>query len=216
MLALGITVPTLTQFAMARARCLAGRFPFAFITVACGAISGFHSLIASGTTPKMLAREGDARMIGYGSMLMESFVAVMALIAAGVLHPGIYFAINSPAGVVGHGAAATQTISGWGYPVTDGEMRELAADVGETTLLARTGGAPSLAVGMAHIFARSLGGRALMGLWYHFAIMFEALRSTTLTPPRGVGRFMLRDLWAIAPCAAGRDQFYPSILLARS
>jgi len=208
-------MPPLTQFVNGKGPLFGGKvFPFAFITVACGAISGFHSLIASGTTPKMLARENDARMIGYGSMLMESFVAVMALVAAGVLHPGVYFAINSPAGVVGRGEAATRTISGWGYAVNEREMTQLAADVGETTLMARTGGAPSLAVGMAHIFARSLGGRAVMGLWYHFAIMFEAMFIlTTLDAGTRVGRFMLQDLLSHLYAPLGETSSYPSIVL---
>ncbi|MGH9523691.1 MAG: carbon starvation CstA family protein, partial [Terriglobales bacterium] len=151
-------------------------FPFAFITIACGAISGFHSLISSGTTPKLISRETEARMVGYGAMMAESFVAIMAVIAASVVTPGTYFAINSPAGIVGAAPAqAASTISSWGFPITAAEMQSLAHAVGETTLYNRTGGAPAFAVGMAHIFAHTLGGEAVMAIWYHFAIMFEAL-----------------------------------------
>jgi carbon starvation protein len=202
-LALGIVaahplaqMPALTRFTDGSGPVFGGKvFPFAFITVACGAISGFHSLIASGTTPKMIERESDARMVGYGCMLIESFVAVMAMIAAIMLKPGVYFAINTPAGLAGTGAAACAKITGWGFPVTPAEMTDLAHAVGETTLFARTGGAPTLAVGMAHIFAGSLGGRAVIALWYHFAIMFEALFIlSTLDAGTRVARFMLQDL----------------------
>jgi carbon starvation protein len=186
-----------------------------FITIACGAISGFHALVASGTTPKLLQRESDARMIGYGAMLMESFVAVMAMIAAAVLQPGVYFAVNSPAGIVGASPeAATQTISAWGFPVTPADMEQLAADVGEQSLFARTGGAPSLAVGMAHIFSNTLGGRTVMAIWYHFAIMFEALFIlTTMDAGTRVGRFMLQDFLGHLWEPLGRTSWYPSVLL---
>jgi carbon starvation protein len=209
-------MPALTRFVDGHGPVFGGKvFPFAFITVACGAISGFHALIASGTTPKILERETDARMIGYGAMMMESFVAVMAMIAAVMLQPGVYFAINSPVGVVGKGPAAAEKISGWGYPVSDAQMTELAADVGESTLYARTGGAPSLAVGMARIFSGSLGGRTMMALWYHFAIMFEALFIlTTLDAGTRVGRFMLQDLLGNIYHPLGETSSYPSALLA--
>jgi carbon starvation protein len=223
-LALGILVlrpqielPALTRFTDGTGPIFAGKvFPFAFITIACGAISGFHSLISSGTTPKLLTNERDARMIGYGAMLMESFVAIMAMIAAAALQPGIYFAINSPAGVVGATPeAATATIRGWGFAVTPDEMSTLAADIGEKTVFARTGGAPSLAVGMAHIFAHTLGGREVMALWYHFAIMFEALFIlTTLDAGTRVGRFMLQDFFGHLWEPLGRTSWYPSVLLS--
>jgi len=207
-------MPPLTQFIDGNGPVFGGKvFPFAFITVACGAISGFHSLIASGTTPKMLVREGDARLIGYGAMMMESFVAVMAVIAAVLLQPGVYFAINSPAGVVGAGAAACAKISSWGFAVSDLHMQALASAVGETTLYARTGGAPSLAVGMAQIFAHSLGGQAVMGLWYHFAIMFEALFIlSTLDAGTRVARFMLQDLLGHLYPPLADSASYPNIL----
>jgi carbon starvation protein len=185
-----------------------------FITIACGAISGFHALVASGTTPKMLVRESDARLIGYGGMLMESFVAVMALCAAALLDPGIYFAINAPlASLGGTPEAAAAVIRGWGFTVTPGQITALAAEVGEKTLLGRTGGAPSLAVGMAHILSGAFG-RGLMALWYHFAIMFEALFIlTTLDTGTRVGRFMVQELAGHVWAPLGRTSWYPSTIL---
>ncbi len=202
-----LQLPPLTRFVDGTGPIFAGKiFPFCFITIACGAVSGFHALISSGTTPKLLARERNALSVGYGSMLLESFVAVMALIAAASLQPGVYFAVNSPAGVVGATpAAATATITGWGFAVAPQDMSALAQQVGEQTLFNRTGGAPSLALGMAHIFVGSTGGQAFMGFWYHFAIMFEALFIlTTLDAGTRVGRFMLQDLLGHAPPAIGR------------
>ncbi len=210
-------MPPLTRFTDGTGPIFAGKvFPFCFITIACGAISGFHSLIASGTTPKLLSKESYTRMVGYGSMLMESFVAVMAMVAATVLQPGIYFAINSPAGVAGTlPEQAVTTISGWGFPVTAQAMSDLAAKIGEITLFNRTGGAPSLAVGMAHIFSRILGGPGLMAIWYHFAIMFEALFIlTVLDAGTRVGRFMLQDLLGHFWKPLGRTGWYPSVLLS--
>jgi carbon starvation protein len=223
-LAIGIIVllpplqmPALTQFVDGSGPVFAGKvFPFAFITIACGAISGFHSLVASGTTPKLLARESDARLVGYGGMLMESFVAIMALIAACVLTPGVYFAINAPAGIIGTSVeSAAQVIRGWGFTVSPAELQALASQVGETSILSRVGGAPSLAVGMAHIFSSVLGGREALGLWYHFAIMFEALFIlTTLDAGTRVGRFMLQDLGGHLWAPFGRVSWYPAVVLA--
>jgi carbon starvation protein len=189
-------------------------FPFVFITIACGAVSGFHSLVASGTTPKLLVRETDARFIGYGAMLTESLVAVMALIAACILTPGIYFAINAPAGLLGTTVdTAALAIQQWGFVVTPQELTNLAAQVQESSLLSRTGGAPSLAVGMAHIFSNVLGGGGAMALWYHFAIMFEALFIlTTLDAGTRVGRFMVQDLGKHLWAPFGRVSWYPAVL----
>jgi len=211
-----VKMPALTQFIDGTGPIFAGSlFPFVFITIACGAISGFHSLIASGTTPKLLENERDIRMVGYGGMALESFVAVMALLAACVLDPGVYFAINSPAGVVGADpATAVATITSWGYPVTVEQMDSLAAAMGEATLFARTGGAPSLAVGMASIFASAFGDH-LLAMWYHFAIMFEAVFIlTTLDAGTRVGRFMLQDMLGNFIPKLGQTSWYPSVVIS--
>ena len=222
-LALGIIIvlpplqmPALTRFTDGTGPVFAGKvFPFAFITIACGAISGFHALIASGTTPKLLENETDARLIGYGGMLMESMVAIMALIAACVLTPGVYFAINAPAGLLGTTAdAAARTVQTWGFTVTPAELTTLASSIGESSVLSRTGGAPSLAIGMAHIFSNVFGGGA-MALWYHFAIMFEALFIlTTLDAGTRVGRFMLQDLGKHLWAPLGRVSWYPAVVMS--
>ncbi len=222
LLAFGIVVlhptlhmPALTRFIDGTGPIFAGNvFPFAFITIACGAISGFHSLIASGTTPKLIRNETETRLVGYGAMLAESMVAIMATIAACVLQPGIYFAINSPAGIVGQSPeAAAATISNWGFAVNAADMHVLAQAVGEQTLYNRTGGAPAFAVGMAHIFSNSLGGQAVMAIWYHFAIMFEALFIlTVLDAGTRVGRFMIQDALGHVWKPLGRTSWYPSIL----
>lgn len=209
-----IHMPAITPFIDGTGPIFGGKlFPFVFITIACGAISGFHALIASGTTPKLIASEGDIRMIGYGAMLLESFVAIMAMIAATVLEPGVYFAINSPAGVVGKEALdAVNTISSWGYQVTVEQMQHLAAAMGESTLFARTGGAPSLAVGMASILG-TVFGEHLLALWYHFAIMFEAIFIlTTLDAGTRVGRFMLQDMLGNLHPKLGETSYTPSVI----
>lgn len=211
-----IKMPALTQFIDGTGPIFGGTlFPFVFITIACGAISGFHALISSGTTPKLLTNERDIRMIGYGGMLLESFVAIMALIAATVLDPGVFFAINSPAGVVGKEAAdAVAMISSWGFPVTVDQMKILASDMGEASLFARTGGAPSLAVGMASIFG-SLFGKSLLAMWYHFAIMFEAIFIlTTLDAGTRVGRFMLQDMLGNIWPKMAQTSWWPSVLIS--
>ncbi len=203
-LALGIVfvapqlqMPAITKFIDGTGPVWSGNlFPFLFITIACGAVSGFHALISSGTTPKLLDKETDAPLIGYGGMLMESFVAIMALVAASVIDPGVYFAMNSPAALIGKTAQEAATvISQWGFVVTPELLTQTAADVGESTIISRAGGAPTLAVGMAHILHQVIGGQGMMAFWYHFAILFEALFIlTAVDAGTRAGRFMLQDL----------------------
>jgi carbon starvation protein len=212
-----VEMPPLTRFIDGSGPVFAGKiFPFCFITIACGAISGFHALISSGTTPKMILREGHARFIGYGAMLLESFVGIMAMIAACAMPPGVYFAINSPSSIVGATAdAAATTISGWGFPLAPQTMTDLAHKVGEITLLNRAGGAPSLAVGMAEIFSNTIGGDRLLSIWYHFAIMFEALFIlTVLDAGTRVGRFMVQEIGGRVWKPFGRTGWMPGILLS--
>lgn len=212
-----LQMPAVTRFIDGSGPVFSGSlFPFLFITIACGAVSGFHSLIASGTTPKLIENEQQAQMIGYGAMLMESFVAIMALIAASVLDPGVYFAMNSPAAVIGHTAAsAAQAISSWGFMVTPDLLTQMAHDVGETTILSRAGGAPTLAVGMAHILSRVLGGQGMMAFWYHFAILFEALFIlTTIDAGTRVTRFMIQDLAGLFYPPMANTESWPANLLA--
>jgi carbon starvation protein len=212
-----VEMPPLTRFIDGTGPVFAGKiFPFCFITIACGAISGFHALISSGTTPKMILREGHARFIGYGAMLLESFVGIMAMIAACAMPPGVYFAINSPASIAGATPeAAAATISGWGFPLAPQTITDLAHQVGEITLLNRAGGAPSLAVGMAEIFSNTIGGDRLLSIWYHFAIMFEALFIlTVLDAGTRVGRFMVQELGGRIWKPFGRTGWMPGILLS--
>ncbi|PYP71711.1 MAG: carbon starvation protein A [Gemmatimonadetes bacterium] len=212
-----LRMPALTPFAtLGEGPVFAGKlFPFAFITIACGAISGFHALVASGTTPKMIAREADARFIGYGGMLMESFVGVMAMVAACTLDPGVYFAMNTTPVAL---AQASAVLHQAGFVVTPDIMQQLAGQMGEQTLVARAGGAPSLAVGMAQIFASvtaALGGKTLTALWYHFAIMFEALFIlTTIDTGTRVGRFMLQEIVGHVWPKFGETSWYPSVVAA--
>jgi carbon starvation protein len=211
-----LKLPALTQFIDGSGPVFAGKlFPFAFITIACGAVSGFHALVSSGTTPKMLRCEPDARFVGYGSMLTESLVGVMAMIAAATLDPGVYFAMNvGPATLGTTSAAAAQTVAQWGFTIAPDQLDALAKSMGESTLLSRTGGAPSLAVGMAGILGGVFTGPGL-ALWYHFAIMFEAVFIlTTIDAGTRVGRFMLQELLAHAYAPLGRTSWYPSIILS--
>ncbi|WP_272948707.1 carbon starvation CstA family protein [Micromonospora endolithica] len=188
-------------------------FPFVFITIACGALSGFHSLIASGTTPKMIQKESQVRLIGYGAMLMESFVAVMALIAASILDPGLYYAMNAPAGVVGSTfQSAATAVTNLGFTITPADLQAASAAVGEPTLVARTGGAPTLAVGISEIFSGVIGGDSFKAFWYHFAIMFEALFIlTTVDAGTRVGRFMLQDTLGNIWKPIGRVSWLPGV-----
>jgi carbon starvation protein len=223
-LAIGIVIvspqlqmPALTQFADGGGPVWSGSlFPFLFITIACGAVSGFHALISSGTTPKMLENESHARFIGYGGMLAESFVAVMALTAAACIQPGVYFAMNSPPALVGSTPeAVAQAVSTWGFVITPGELVQTAKDVGEITILSRAGGAPTLAVGMAHILHQVIGGKTMMAFWYHFAILFEALFIlTAVDAGTRAGRFMLQDLLGSFVPALKRTESLPANLVA--
>lgn len=192
-----LQMPVLTPFIDGTGPVFSGNlFPFLFITIACGAVSGFHALVSSGTTPKMIENEKDIRFIGFGAMLMESFVGIMALIAACVLDPGIYFALNAPAALIGSSVdSAAQAISSWGFVITPDVLAQTAKDIGEESILSRAGGAPTLAIGMAHIISGVFGGKGMMAFWYHFAILFEALFIlTTIDAGTRVGRFMLQDL----------------------
>ncbi|HEX5392338.1 MAG TPA: carbon starvation CstA family protein [Rhodocyclaceae bacterium] len=223
-LAIGIAVvapnlqmPSLTKFIDGTGPVWSGSlFPFLFITIACGAVSGFHALISSGTTPKLLDNEKNARFIGYGGMLMESFVAIMALVAASVIEPGVYFAMNSPAAVIGKTAVeAAQVISQWGFVVTPDMLLQTAQDVGEQSIISRAGGAPTLAVGMAHILSSVIGGKVMMAFWYHFAILFEALFIlTAVDAGTRAGRFMLQDLMGTFVPSMRRMDSIPASLIA--
>ncbi|WP_317205001.1 carbon starvation CstA family protein [Janthinobacterium sp.] len=222
-LAVGIVVvapylkmPAMTKFIDGSGPVWSGSlFPFLFITIACGAVSGFHALIASGTTPKMIENESHARFIGYGAMLMESFVAIMALVAASTIEPGIYFAMNSPAALIGGTAeSAAQAISQWGFYVTPEMLTQTAKDVGEHTIISRAGGAPTLAVGMANILSGVIGGKTMMAFWYHFAILFEALFIlTAVDAGTRAGRFMLQDLLgSFSPRLKRTDSVFANLL----
>ncbi|MEG0861531.1 MAG: carbon starvation CstA family protein [Pseudomonas sp.] len=212
-----LKMPALTQFTDGTGPVWKGTlFPFLFITIACGAVSGFHALISSGTTPKLLDNETNARYIGYGGMLMESFVAIMAMVAASVIEPGVYFAMNSPAAVVGSDVVAVaQTVSSWGFAITPDALEAVARDIGEHTILARAGGAPTLAVGIAQILHQVLPGENTMAFWYHFAILFEALFIlTAVDAGTRAGRFMLQDLLGSFVPALKRTESWGANLLA--
>jgi carbon starvation protein CstA len=212
-----LAMPRTTLFIDGSGPVFSGKlFPFLFITIACGAVSGFHSLISSGTTPKMIEKESHMRLIGFGGMLAESFVAIMALTAACVLDPGVYFAMNSPAAVIGTTAVnAAQVISGWGFTITPDMINQTAIDIGEKTVLSRAGGAPTLAVGMAQILAQAVGGKSMQAFWYHFAILFEALFIlTAVDAGTRAGRFMIQDMLGHVYKPLGDTQFLPGNVLA--
>src|SRR5476649_272962 len=208
-----LAMPATTRFIDGTGPVFSGKlFPFLFITIACGAVSGFHALISSGTTPKMIENESHMRLIGFGGMLAESFVAVMALTAACVLEPGVYFAMNAPAAVIGTTAAnAAQVISGWGFTITPEMITQTAQDIGETSILSRAGGAPTLAVGMAKILGQALGGKSMEAFWYHFAILFEALFIlTAVDAGTRVGRFMIQDMLGHVYKPLGNTEYLPA------
>ncbi|UWE03202.1 carbon starvation CstA family protein [Laceyella sacchari] len=214
-----LQMPAITKFIDGTGPVFAGDlFPFVFITIACGSISGFHALVSSGTTPKMITRESHAQMIGFGGMLMESLVAVMALIAACLLTPGVYMAMNSPAAIIGTDvASAAATVSKFGevFTITPADLQNLANDIGEQSILSRTGGAPTLAVGIATIFSSVIGGKTLMAFWYHFAILFEAVFIlTTIDAGTRVGRFILQDLLGHFHPKLGKTDWYPANIMA--
>ncbi|MET2937897.1 carbon starvation protein A [Escherichia coli] len=212
-----LTMPALTKFVDGTGPVWTGNlFPFLFITIACGAVSGFHALISSGTTPKMLANEGQACFIGYGGMLMESFVAIMALVSACIIDPGVYFAMNSPmavlapAGTADVVASAAQVVSSWGFAITPDTLNQIASEVGEQSIISRAGGAPTLAVGMAYILHGALGGMMDVAFWYHFAILFEALFIlTAVDAGTRAARFMLQDLLGVVDPLGGINTLWP-------
>jgi carbon starvation protein len=211
-----LAMPATTQFIDGTGPVFSGKlFPFLFITIACGSVSGFHALISSGTTPKMIENESHMRLIGFGGMLAESFVAVMALTAACVLDPGVYFAMNAPAAVIGSTAAnAAHVISSWGFTITPEMITQTARDIGETSILSRAGGAPTLAVGMAQILGQALGGKSMEAFWYHFAILFEALFIlTAVDAGTRVGRFMIQDMLGHVYKPLGNTEYLPANLV---
>ena len=212
-----LKMPAITRFVDGSGPVFAGSlFPFLFITIACGAVSGWHSLISSGTTPKLLATEKDARLVGYGAMLVEAFVAIMALIAACVLEPGVYFAMNAPAALIGTTVeSAAQAIGQWGFAITPDALAKVAKDIGETTILSRAGGAPTLAVGMAEILQRVVPGKGMLAFWYHYAILFEALFIlTTVDAGTRAARFMIQELAGLALPSLARTESWTANVIA--